>query len=198
MQSNGGCAWQGGAGVAVGRGVHSSGACMTVGGGHARCVHGRGTCMAGERAWRGVCMVGEKCVAGETAIAVGGMHPTGMHSCQIVISTWDNKYEIFINLLLLSATVVAERLCFQGCLSTGRCTSPLGRHPPARQTPPSRHPPGQTPPPPRWLLPRTVRILLECILVLSMVSVLFILKYHLNENWFTCCPFSIKLSHFPD
>ena len=105
--------------------------------------------MAGERAWRGVCMVGEKCVAGETAIAVGGMHPTGMHSCQIVISTWDNKYEIFINLLLLSATVVAERLCFQGCLSTGRCTSPLGRHPPARQTPPSRHPPGQTPPQPK-------------------------------------------------
>ena len=29
-----------------------------------------------------------------------------------------------------------------------------------------RHPPGQTPPPPRRLLQRTVRILLECILVL--------------------------------
>ena len=46
-------------------------------------------------AWE-ACMAGgvhgrEECVAGETVIAVGGMHPNGMHSCQIVISTWDNK-----------------------------------------------------------------------------------------------------------
>ena len=34
------------------------------------------------RAWQGVCMVGEgACVAEETATAVGGRHPTGMHSC---------------------------------------------------------------------------------------------------------------------
>ena len=69
---------------------------------------------------------------------------------------------------------------------------PLGRHPPARY-PPGRHtswadtPPGQThplgrhttpgqthllradtSPPPRWLLQRTVHILLECILVLKL------------------------------
>ena len=45
-----------------------------------------------------------------------------------------------------------------------------GRHPPRRhlprQTPRScKHPPGQTPPSSRRLLQRTVRILLECILV---------------------------------
>ena len=54
-------------------------------------------------------------------------------------------------------------------------TTPLGRHPP-RQTPPGRHPPRQTPPPPpppfpRRPLQRTVRILLECILV-------FIVYFH--------------------
>ena len=62
-------------------------------------------------------------------------------------------------------------------LSTGVCVSqhalgqtptladtPLGRHPPA--DPLGRHTlPGQTPPSPRQPLQRTVRILLECILV---------------------------------
>ena len=48
-------------------------------------------CMVGdvhsreEPAWRGVeggvHGKGGACVAGETAIAVGGTHPTGMHSC---------------------------------------------------------------------------------------------------------------------
>ena len=56
-----GCAWQGGACVAGG--VHGTGACMT-----------RDMCDGGH-AWQGACM------AGETAIAVGSMHPTGMHSC---------------------------------------------------------------------------------------------------------------------
>ena len=62
------------------------------------------------------------------------------------------------------------------CLSTGgdlpQCM--LGYHPPPPRSshPPSRHPPGagtpeQAPPPPsRRLLLRTVRILLECILVI--------------------------------
>ena len=35
---------------------------------------GRGACMAGGCAWQGECV-------GEMATAVGGIHPTGMHSC---------------------------------------------------------------------------------------------------------------------
>ena len=50
MCGKGGCAWQG----------------VCVAGG----IHGRKAYMAGGRA----------CVAGKTAIAVGGTHPTGMHS----------------------------------------------------------------------------------------------------------------------
>ena len=38
-------------------------------------VHDRGY------AWQGVCVAGGACMAGETAIAAGGTHPTGMHSC---------------------------------------------------------------------------------------------------------------------
>ena len=45
--------------------------------------------------------------------------------------------------------------------------TPLGRHPP-RQTPPGQITPGRTPPPPpRLPLQRTVRILLECIPVIT-------------------------------
>ena len=46
----------------------------------------RGVCMAGGACvvvginGRGVCVVGA-CVAGETATAADGTHPTGMHSC---------------------------------------------------------------------------------------------------------------------
>ena len=47
-------------------------------------MHGQGDM----HAWEGVSMVGGMrglgwgtCVAGETATAVGGTHPTGMHSC---------------------------------------------------------------------------------------------------------------------
>ena len=52
------------AGGMHGRGVHGRSG-----------VHGRRACMAGEHAWQGVC------VEGETAIAAGGTHPTGMYSC---------------------------------------------------------------------------------------------------------------------
>ena len=50
------------------------------------------------------------------------------------------------------------------------CRYPLGRHPP-RQTPPppGRHPSRQTPPSRTRSLQRTVRILLECILVLYII-----------------------------
>ena len=62
-------------------GVNRRGASMAGG------IHGRGTCMAGGHAWSGgLYVAGEHawqgaCVAGETAIAAGGTHPTGMHSC---------------------------------------------------------------------------------------------------------------------
>ena len=45
--------------------------------------------MAGGMPGRGVCMVGGgwacvSCVAGKTAIAAGGTHSTGMHSCYVI------------------------------------------------------------------------------------------------------------------
>ena len=62
------------------------GACMAKGG-----MHGRGHVWWG-RAWRQACVAGGMhggghawqegvCVAGETATAADGTHPTGMHSC---------------------------------------------------------------------------------------------------------------------
>ena len=54
------CVWPGGM---HGWGCALRGACMV------------GTCMTGDMRGRGVC------VAGETATATGGKHPTGMHSC---------------------------------------------------------------------------------------------------------------------
>ena len=55
----------------AGGGMRGRGACV-VGGG----MHGRG------HAWWGGCAWGA-CVAGKMAIAVGGTHPTGMHSCSL-------------------------------------------------------------------------------------------------------------------
>ena len=42
---------------------------------HGGRLHGRGVCIVG------VCVRGAACVAGETATAADGTHPTGMHSC---------------------------------------------------------------------------------------------------------------------
>ena len=72
--------------------------------------------------------------------------------------------------------VVATRKCFYMCLSycpQGGCLAdtPPGRHPPGRQTPPGQTPPWQADTPRQAdtrqgrPLQRTVRILLECILV---------------------------------
>ena len=49
-------------------------------------MHGMGVCMA--TGW--ACMAGghvwqEACMAGETATAMDGTHPTGMHSCSNII-----------------------------------------------------------------------------------------------------------------
>ena len=41
----------------------------------------QGACMTGGQGWQGVMCGRGTCVAGETAIAVDGMQPTGMHSC---------------------------------------------------------------------------------------------------------------------
>ena len=72
-------------------------------------------------------------------------------------------------------TSVCQEFCLQGVgVHTPRADTPPGRHPPGQTPPPlSRHPlpwadtsSWQTPSPPgRQLLPRTVGILLECILV---------------------------------
>ena len=100
----GGHAWQGGGGVwqgevcmtggVHGRGVHGSrhawkGMCMAGGVNGMVCAWQGGAYVAGGMQGRGACMVGGMhggnawgaCMAGETAIAAAGMHPTGMHSC---------------------------------------------------------------------------------------------------------------------
>ena len=76
--------------------------------------------------------------------------------CKPFLPTFLTLYDYRKTLLLPSATVVAQRLCFHRCLSVhgGWCTPPLaGRHPQPHPTPSRR------------LLQRTVCILLECILI---------------------------------
>ena len=47
-------------------------------------MHGRGCVWQGGHTWQGVCMAGRRvCVVGEMAVAAGGTHPTGMHSCNL-------------------------------------------------------------------------------------------------------------------
>ena len=62
-----GCVWQRG-------GICGKGACMAKGG-----MHGRGHVWWGH-VCQGVCAGGGMC-AEEMATEVGGIHPTGMHSC---------------------------------------------------------------------------------------------------------------------
>ena len=89
--------------------------------------------------------------------------------------------------LHLSVILSTGGVCLSACWDThsplGRHPPPVGRHPTWADTPPSRHPPqqtappGQTPPPgrhppPSGRLPqRTVRILLECILVIFAFAI---------------------------
>ena len=63
------------------RGHVWQGACAWQGG-----MYGRGACVAGcvcDGVWQGGMHGREEgaCVAGKMAIAAGGTHPTGMHSC---------------------------------------------------------------------------------------------------------------------
>ena len=81
-------------------------------------------------------------------------------------------------MLLPSANEVAEEVMFsQTCVKNsakGGCT------PPPRQTPPR----ADTAPPPDWVLQRTVRILLECIVVHNVISVAHnCLKKVINNNF---------------
>ena len=69
-----------GSGGMYGRGVRGGGMWQGA------CVVGGGVCMEGGHACQGVCVVGAcawwaVCMAEETATAVDGTHPTGMHSC---------------------------------------------------------------------------------------------------------------------
>ena len=85
-----GCAWwgacmAGGACVARGGGMHGRGACMANGACMVGGVHGGLACVVGQHAWQGGGHVWwGVCMAGKTAIAAGGTHPTGMHSCYIL------------------------------------------------------------------------------------------------------------------
>ena len=77
VHGKGGCTWQSGACVAKG------GVCTKGGGMHGEegvCgkwayMHDRRGMCGGGHVWQGACMTGE------TATAVYGTHPTGMHSC---------------------------------------------------------------------------------------------------------------------
>ena len=60
-------------GVCMVGGMDGKWVCMAGGVWHGD-MHGRG-CVAWGHAWQGACM------AGESATAAGGTHPTGMHSC---------------------------------------------------------------------------------------------------------------------
>ena len=59
--------------VCVVGGMCGKGMCVAVEGG--ACM-AKGVCMV----W-GACVAGGACMAGEMAIAAGGTHPTGIHSC---------------------------------------------------------------------------------------------------------------------
>ena len=79
-------------GVCVVGGMHGTEACVEGG------VHGRGGMhIKGGCVWWGACVAGgvhgeEACVAGETATAVEGTHPTGMHSCCAMETAVGHKY----------------------------------------------------------------------------------------------------------
>ena len=88
----GGHVWQGG--------MHGRGACLgaCVGGMHGRGghaweqvymvggVHGGGHMWQGRACMVGACVAkGVACMAGETTTAADGTHPTGMHSCLLMI-----------------------------------------------------------------------------------------------------------------
>ena len=78
-------------GVAKG-GMHGRGACLVVG----------GVCMAKGRQFMvgGMCG-GGACVAGEMATAADGTHPTGMHSCLLLLRSLANHKPVCGNISFL-------------------------------------------------------------------------------------------------
>ena len=83
--------------------------------------------------------------------------------------------------LSVSHCVHSGGVCFSACWETHPSwQTPLGRHPLGRH--PWKDTPGQTPPS-RWPLQRTVRILLECflVLVLCMGAYLSVLPMHFHS-----------------
>ena len=90
-----------------------------------------------------------------------GMHTNGM------LFYYRPHHSCFKVMILHLSVILSTRM---GCVSQ----HVLGHTPSwADTTPLTRHPqvdtPGQTPSPHRWLLQQTVRILLECILVLNVI-----------------------------
>ena len=88
------------------------------------------------------------------------MHPTAMLSCYCPQRSCSK--------VIFSEVCVKNSVHRGGggvCLSACWDTPPPGRHTPWADTPPGQSPPGRHPRPCRWLLQRTVSILLDCILV---------------------------------
>ena len=91
-------------------GMHCEGGVHGKGG-----VHGEGGCVVKRGyVWLGgACMAGggyggRACVAGETAIAAGGTHSTGMHSCFTIVSFVQYKYIVQILICSLNIPVPVE------------------------------------------------------------------------------------------
>ena len=101
--------------------------------------------MAGGMRGRGAC------IAGETATAADGTHPTGMHYYRPQRSCGKVMF------LHLSVSHSVQRVV---------CHHPLGEQTPPRQTPPLRSACSDT------VNKRAARILLECILVVSNTTIL--------------------------
>ena len=128
--------------VFTGVSVHSGeGACVVVGGGmggrggmcdgRGMCVGG--ACMAGGAwqgghawqgcAWQGACVVIRACVAGETATAAGGTHPTGMYSClycRFTLTSAESSLHLFKDSNISSHFLVIDSMeSSTGCITSG-------------------------------------------------------------------------------
>ena len=110
---------------------------------------------------------------------------TGSFTCLSEYMFDRNLFEVIVvdrNSSLPSATIVAERQCFQKRLSVPPVKqTPPGQTPPPGQTLPRADPPDRHSPPPSRPLQRVVRILLECILVLN-VSCFYLDRIHIDKR----------------
>ena len=123
-----------------------------------------------------------KCVSVRGGVSVqGGLCPGDFYRKVPPQNQKSGPYASYWNAFLLPSTMKLQRLCFYTCLSVHRrgdlpqCILEYHTPPRSRHLPRSRHPQDQTSPTrtrhplSRRLLLRTVRILLECILVRNML-----------------------------